>query len=182
MENCWFLTFKNRDKPSTDSESNGISWGYHGFVEWSGWFSQESTKSGIDSGNMFYFLEFLKQIQGQWKCTSKVSWIWLNSHVFALANRPFKGRPPIKKELYKPHFHYDCVPMNTTVHQVNCASPGGLTPCKFQGLAARIAQHEFDHLDGVLFPFRVESAKFPGLEDFHQNLRGPPGDICYGLL
>ncbi|CAL1142072.1 unnamed protein product [Cladocopium goreaui] len=29
----------------------------------------------------------------------------------------------------------------------------------FKGLAARIAQHEFDHLDGVLFPFRVESAK-----------------------
>lgn len=31
---------------------------------------------------------------------------------------------------------------------------------RLAGLAARIAQHEFDHVDGILFPMRVPSAKF----------------------
>ena len=30
----------------------------------------------------------------------------------------------------------------------------------FKDLPARIAQHEFDHLEGILFPLRVESTKF----------------------
>ena len=31
---------------------------------------------------------------------------------------------------------------------------------KLEGLAARVAQHEFDHLDGILFPSRVPGQKF----------------------
>ena len=36
---------------------------------------------------------------------------------------------------------------------------GELGEVQFKDLPARIAQHEFDHLDGVLFPSRVESAQ-----------------------
>ena len=36
---------------------------------------------------------------------------------------------------------------------------GELGEVHFKDLPARIAQHEFDHLDGVLFPSRVESAQ-----------------------
>lgn len=38
------------------------------------------------------------------------------------------------------------------------------------GFHARVVQHECDHLDGILYPMRIEDMRFFGFEDQLQNL------------
>ena len=57
------------------------------------------------------------------------------------------------------------VPRYTSIRYRGYDAQGNLIERDAHGFHARVVQHEVDHLDGVLYPFRVEDMKDFGYED-----------------
>lgn len=57
------------------------------------------------------------------------------------------------------------VPRYTSIRYRGHDAQGNLIERDAHGFHARVVQHEVDHLDGVLYPFRVEDMKDFGYED-----------------
>lgn len=63
------------------------------------------------------------------------------------------------------------VPRYTSIRYRGYDAQGNLIERDAHGFHARVVQHEVDHLDGVLYPFRVEDMKDFGYEDaLSQNI------------
>ena len=46
-----------------------------------------------------------------------------------------------------------------------------------EGFHARVVQHEYDHIDGILFPRRIKDMKLFGFEDTLKDIIWPPSKI-----
>lgn len=46
-----------------------------------------------------------------------------------------------------------------------------------EGFHARVVQHEYDHIDGILFPRRIKDMKFFGFEDEMKDIIWPNPDL-----
>lgn len=57
------------------------------------------------------------------------------------------------------------VPRYTQIEYSGFNPQGQWVTCVAEGLHARVVQHEYDHLDGVLYPFRVQDLRYFGFED-----------------
>ena len=57
------------------------------------------------------------------------------------------------------------VPRYTSIRYRGYDVQGNLIEREAHGFHARVVQHEVDHLDGVLYPFRIEDMKDFGFED-----------------
>ena len=57
------------------------------------------------------------------------------------------------------------VPRYTQIEYSGLDVEGHLLTRVAEGFHARVVQHECDHLDGILYPFRVQDLKFFGFED-----------------
>lgn len=57
------------------------------------------------------------------------------------------------------------VPRYTSIRYRGYDVEGNLIEREAHGFHARVVQHEVDHLDGVLYPFRIEDMKNFGFED-----------------
>jgi len=57
------------------------------------------------------------------------------------------------------------VPRYTSIRYRGYDPQGQLIECEAHGFHARVVQHEVDHLDGILYPFRIENMKDFGFED-----------------
>ena len=51
-----------------------------------------------------------------------------------------------------------------TIHYWGLDENGNKVSAKAEGFVARIIQHEIDHLDGIIFPFRVRDLKYLAFE------------------
>ncbi len=57
------------------------------------------------------------------------------------------------------------VPRYTSIRYRGYDPQGQLIEREAHGFHARVVQHEVDHLDGILYPFRIENMKNFGFED-----------------
>ena len=57
------------------------------------------------------------------------------------------------------------VPRYTSIRYRGCDMQGNVIEREAHGFHARVVQHEVDHLDGVLYPQRIENMKDFGFED-----------------
>lgn len=57
------------------------------------------------------------------------------------------------------------VPRYTSIRYRGYDTQGNLTEREAHGFHARVVQHEVDHLDGILYPSRIEDLKNFGFED-----------------
>jgi len=57
------------------------------------------------------------------------------------------------------------VPRYSSIRYRGYDEQGNLIDREAHGFHARVVQHEVDHLDGVLYPFRIENMKDFGFED-----------------
>ena len=57
------------------------------------------------------------------------------------------------------------VPRYTSIRYRGYDAEGNLIEREAHGFHARVVQHEVDHLDGVLYPFRIENIQDFGFED-----------------
>jgi len=62
------------------------------------------------------------------------------------------------------------VPRNTQIRYRGLNQKGEAIDRTVTGFHARVVQHECDHLDGILFPMRVEDMKSLGFEDQLKHL------------
>ena len=62
------------------------------------------------------------------------------------------------------------VPRYTSIRYRGCDVKGNVIEREADGFHARVVQHEVDHLDGILYPFRIENMKNFGFTDelFHE--------------
>ena len=67
------------------------------------------------------------------------------------------------------------VPRHTRIHYRGHDAEGGLIDRTADGFHARVVQHECDHLDGILYPDRIEKRKMFGFipELLEAGLLGP---------
>ena len=68
------------------------------------------------------------------------------------------------------------VPRAERLRYRGLALDGSLIDRTVDGFHARVVQHECDHLDGILYPMRIEDMRFFGFEEQLQNIatRCPP--------
>ena len=68
------------------------------------------------------------------------------------------------------------VPRAEKLRYRGLALDGSLIDRTVDGFHARVVQHECDHLDGILYPMRIEDMRFFGFEEQLQNFatRCPP--------
>ena len=68
------------------------------------------------------------------------------------------------------------VPRAEKLRYRGLALDGSLIDRTVDGFHARVVQHECDHLDGILYPMRIEDMRFFGFEEQLQNIatRCPP--------
>ncbi len=57
------------------------------------------------------------------------------------------------------------VPRYTSIRYRGYDTQGNLIEREAHGFHARVVQHEVDHLDGILYPTRIEDLKDFGYED-----------------
>ncbi len=62
------------------------------------------------------------------------------------------------------------VPRTEHLRYRGLALDGSLIDRTVEGFHARVVQHECDHLDGILYPMRIEDMRFFGFEEQLQNL------------